>query len=160
MKKAPIKRHPALVAFSKDHHFGLLLVWKIRQGIAGGTDVALIKDYTRYFYNADLQYHFEEEEQYLFALLPNDEATIKALNDHKEIRELIEGLNNKDAGIEALQHFAEVLENHIRFEERMLFNDYQNKLTEEQLDALLKVELKERNDVDLDWDNHFWVRKK
>ena len=32
-KKTPIKRHDALKHFSRDHHFGLLLVWKIREGV-------------------------------------------------------------------------------------------------------------------------------
>jgi hypothetical protein len=29
----PIKRTSSLISYSKEHHFGLLLVWKIRQGI-------------------------------------------------------------------------------------------------------------------------------
>lgn len=31
--KKPIKRNAAIVEFSKDHHFALLLVWKIREGL-------------------------------------------------------------------------------------------------------------------------------
>ena len=51
----PIKRHPAIVSFSKDHHFGLLLVWKIRQGLSRQVDPERISNYTGYFFKEDLE---------------------------------------------------------------------------------------------------------
>ena len=33
MTTKPLKRHAGLVELSRDHHHGLLLSWKIRQGL-------------------------------------------------------------------------------------------------------------------------------
>ena len=62
----PIKRHPSLVAFSRDHHFGLLLVWKIKYGLDNGIAPERISNYVLYFFEQDLEAHFKEEEQKLF----------------------------------------------------------------------------------------------
>ena len=48
--QAPIKRHQAIVSFSKDHHFGLLLVWKIRQGLKKSIDPVRISNYVLFFF--------------------------------------------------------------------------------------------------------------
>ena len=58
--QAPIKRHQALVAFSKDHHFGLLLIWKIKQGLANAIRVERITNYILYFFEEYLLQHFKE----------------------------------------------------------------------------------------------------
>ena len=63
---APIKRHQALVSYSKEHHFGLLLVWKIRQGLMNAVSPERIGKYVLFFFNEDLKTHFKEEEQLLF----------------------------------------------------------------------------------------------
>lgn len=156
----PIKRHPALVAFSKDHHFGLLLVWKIRQGFSGNVNPDLIRNYVVYFYNEDLQHHFKEEEDLLFSLLPTGSSTKKAIEDHTEIRQMISELSKDSFLPDDLKKFADKLEEHIRFEERVLFNQYQSELSSDQLDELGKAELNERRDIDLDWKDHFWIKSK
>ena len=66
----PLKRHQAIVSFSKDHHFGLLLVWKIRQGLVKDIDAERISNYVLFFFKEDLVKHFREEEQFLFCKLP------------------------------------------------------------------------------------------
>ena len=50
---SPIKRHQALVSFSKDHHFGLLLVWKIKQGLNNAVFLELISNYILYCFAQD-----------------------------------------------------------------------------------------------------------
>lgn len=69
----PIKRHQAIVSFSKDHHFGLLLVWKIRQGLKNAVNAERISSYLLYFFKEDLEKHFKEEEEFLFSKLPVDD---------------------------------------------------------------------------------------
>ena len=61
--KKPIKRDPAIVTFSKDHHFALLLVWKIRQGLKNEIETSRIINYATHFFDNDLIFHFEEEER-------------------------------------------------------------------------------------------------
>src|SRR5689334_13185882 len=54
----PIKRSNAFVQFSKDHHFGLLLVWKIRQDLTKEINATEISKYVYDFFMDDLQQHF------------------------------------------------------------------------------------------------------
>lgn len=157
----PIKRDPALVAFSKDHHFGLLLVWKIRQGVRTGIAPVRISRYVTYFFDQDLFYHFADEEEYLFSeLSPRGEARQRAENEHQLIRTLVAVIRRSPDDVALLNQFADLLEGHIRFEERVLFNQLQAVLSEEKLLKLLH-EIPERPHLpDSDWEDDFWTHKK
>ena len=67
----PIKRNEALVQLSRDHHYGLLLCWKIREGIKRRIEPQRIKNYVDWFWLHHLEQHFEIEEKYLFPILGN-----------------------------------------------------------------------------------------
>lgn len=122
----PIKRHPAIVSFSKDHHFGLLLVWKIRQGLNKSIDPVRISNYVSFYFKEDLDKHFKEEEQMLFYKLPVDDVLrIQAEADHQNIYKLVQTIEHKKADTGLLNQLAGALEKHIRFEERKLFNHLQ-----------------------------------
>src|SRR5688572_15416795 len=123
MKDAtPIKRHQALVAFSKDHHFGLLLVWKIKQGLATAVATERISNYILYFFEEYLLQHFHEEEQMLFPKLSKDNALRqRAEKEHDLMYDLIEQLRAQKQNDTVVAQFAETLKSHIRFEERELF---------------------------------------
>ena len=157
---APIKRHQALVSFSKEHHFGLLLVWKIRQGLANAVSAERISRYVLFFFNEDLKIHFREEEELLFSKLPaSDTLRIQAEEEHKEIYRLIAVITQTANDEKLLRQFADTLDKHIRFEERTLFNHLQTHVTPEELEEISK---RFSNSVDLDskWDDVFWLRKK
>lgn len=157
---APIKRHQALVSFSKEHHFGLLLVWKIRQGLANAVSAERISRYVLFFFNEDLKIHFKEEEELLFSKLPaTDTLRIQAEDEHKEIYRLITVITQTANDEKLLRQFADTLDKHIRFEERTLFNHLQTHVTPEELEEISK---RFSNSVDLDskWEDVFWVRKK
>ena len=157
---APIKRHQALVSFSKEHHFGLLLIWKIRQGLANAVSAERISRYVLFFFNEDLKIHFREEEELLFSKLPaSDTLRIQAEEEHKEIYRLIAVITQTANDEKLLRQFADTLDKHIRFEERTLFNHLQTHVTPEELEEISK---RFSNSVDLDskWDDVFWLRKK
>ena len=157
---APIKRHQALVSFSKEHHFGLLLVWKIRQGLANAVSAERISRYVLFFFNEDLKIHFREEEELLFSKLPaSDTLRIQAEEEHKEIYRLIAVITQTANDEKLLRQFADTLDKHIRFEERTLFNHLQTHVTPEELEEISK---RFSNSVDLDgkWEDVFWIRKK
>src|SRR5690606_16770119 len=125
----PLKRHPALVPLSKDHHFGLLLCWKIRTGISKNVAPERIARYVKYFFNDHLENHFLEEEKHLFSLLDEkDEKRKKAESQHRKLRKLVEKLSAGDNLQVVLGRFEEDLDAHIRFEERDLFPYLQNQL--------------------------------
>lgn len=159
-KSKPIKRNTALVKFSQEHHFGLLLCWKIREGIKHNLNAKRIADYVLFFFDNDLQYHFAEEENKLFSKL-NDDDVLKqrALKEHNEVYGMIKKFGSENVTHELLNEFAELLDNHIRFEERTLFNHIQEKLSSEELTELLKKKQSKNEDVDKRWTDCFWEKK-
>lgn len=143
MKPEPIKRHESLIHFSHDHHHGLALCRKIRQAIKNNIAPERIKTYTDWFWKSYLCNHFFEEEKYLFPILPfSNENVIKALSDHKIIQKLFEQKADKENFIE----LSETLEKHIRFEERILFNQIQEFANENQLREITAIHSTEFRD--------------
>ncbi len=157
----PIKRNPALVEFSKDHHFGLLLVWKIRQGQRADIPSVRISNYITHFYEEDLVHHFADEEKHLFIHLPESDPWRKrAEKEHAEVRSLVSSIKQNPENVRWHPMFANLLEAHIRFEERELFNQLQSCMSEEQLLKLLQEVPARPHLNDDDWKDHFWERKK
>ncbi|HEX4849872.1 MAG TPA: hemerythrin domain-containing protein, partial [Puia sp.] len=90
------------------------------------------------FYDRELKYHFKQEEEYVFTLVPPDDPLrVQAENDHKKIHSLVESIKQNGGDIQYLKEFADLLEAHIRFEERILFNHLQEKMKPEELEELL-----------------------
>ncbi|HEX6845465.1 MAG TPA: hypothetical protein VF144_00740, partial [Chitinophagaceae bacterium] len=86
----PLKRSKELAPLSREHHDGLLFVWKIRQGLANGTPVETLGDYTKWFWTNHIKPHFKDEEKVLVKFLPVDNALVKQMfKEHAEIRDLI-----------------------------------------------------------------------
>lgn len=132
-----MKRDRNLVALSRDHHHGLLLGWKIRQGLKNNVSPILIAEYILYFYQAALLPHFGEEEQQILTLLDDDnEMKLKTIDDHRKISRLINSLNSGRADSVSFLEIASTLDEHIRFEERQLFPYLQEKLSSEKLDEM------------------------
>lgn len=157
----PLKRHQALVSLSRDHHFGLLLVWKIKQGLANAIVADRISDYVLYFFDTDLQHHFKEEEQMLFPMLANDNALRKqAENEHAVMYEMIDRLRHDKTNERLLLQFSEMLKKHIRFEERELFSYMQETFSEWELETFARHEEIPGRDTDTGWPDVFWVADK
>ncbi|WP_067146927.1 hemerythrin domain-containing protein [Pseudotamlana agarivorans] len=134
MDKKPLKRHQALQPLSRDHHHGLLLCWKIRTGFGKGVEPNRIKSYADWFFENHLIPHFKLEEQHIFSLLEDDNALKKkALEDHKA---LISLFSKTDEVAKTLSEIEKQLDDHIRFEERVLFPEIQKIATEEQFETI------------------------
>lgn len=155
MNTAPIKRHESLQPFSREHHHGLLLCWKIKEGLKLEIEPERIKRYVDWFWNHHLQQHFAAEENFIFPILPpDDELILRALAEHKELKNLFE----KDEDLlQTLSQIEKLLTAHIRFEERILFNKIQQTATPEQM-KLVEAHHKEAGEDD--WEDAFWLRKK
>ena len=159
--QTPIKRHQAVVSFSKDHHFGLLLVWKIRQGLGKSVNAERISKYVVYFFKEDLEKHFKDEEQLLFCRLPVDDALRKrAEEEHQSIYNLVNAIDENKNDTKLLNQLANELEKHIRFEERELFNHLQKKLMPADLELIEKRVSNDGKTVDEKWEDVFWEIKK
>ena len=149
----PIKRHPSLQPLSRDHHFGLLLCFKIREGFRRKVEPERIKRYTDWFWKQYLVPHFEMEEKYVFPILGADDPKVRqAIDEHRRLRQLLESTDEISV---TLSRIEEELEQHIRFEERILFNAIQEVATPGQLaDCEEHHKMPEVTEV---WKDEFWL---
>ena len=148
----PIARHDALRPLSREHHFGLLLCWKIRMGFQKGISPQRIKKYCDWFYSRYLVPHYEIEEKFLFPILGDDNDMVnKALSDHRKVGELIKEHENLE---EVLRLLERTLNNHIRFEERVLFNEIERVATADQLELMEKMHPEELREEK--YEDEFW----
>lgn len=153
----PIKRNAAIVEFSKDHHFALLLVWKIRTGLKKLVDPLRISRYVIHFYDTDLIHHFNDEEEILFTkLLVNNKQRVQAEREHRNINELIDELRLNLSDITLLMKFADYLEKHIRFEERELFHNLQQTISNAVLNEIALTVKTRYHEPDSIWPDIFW----
>lgn len=133
-KPMPIKRNEYLKPISREHHHGLLLCWKIRKGLTKQIEPERIKEYTDWFWEAHIKPHFEIEEKYIFPILGSKHELVKkALAQHRRLKRLFESTTDIVKNLSLLE---EELESHIRFEERILFNEIQLVATTEQLQVI------------------------
>jgi hypothetical protein len=75
MEQKPIQRNKHIKQLSKDHHYSLLFSWKIKQGIRRGVKIERMNKYVQYFRENNMQLHFREEEDILFAPLQDEKDT-------------------------------------------------------------------------------------
>jgi hypothetical protein len=54
----PIKRSEQLAPLSREHHDGLMYVWKIREGLKNGAAVGKLKQYTIWFWQQHIKTAF------------------------------------------------------------------------------------------------------
>jgi hemerythrin-like domain-containing protein len=149
----PIKRHRAMQALSRDHHHGLLLCWKIRTGFSKGIEVERIKHYADWFFKYHALPHFEQEEKYLFPILGiGNEGVKRALSEHAGLTRLFRDTEQVEKSLGCIQ---DLLEKHIRFEERVLFNEIQKIATEEELEIISKIHKDEKFDDNTN--DPFWI---
>ncbi|MEM5564518.1 hemerythrin domain-containing protein [Psychroserpens sp. AS72] len=153
MSLKPQKRHKALQPLSREHHHGLLLSWKIRTGFKKNIEPKRMRIYANWFFEHHLIPHFEIEEAHIFSILDQENELIKkALTDHRRIKRLFSE-ENEDS--KTLSRIEEELEQHIRFEERILFPEIQKVATEAQMLDIEKIHQPESFKDNLD--DEFWL---
>ena len=147
-----MKRHEALVQLSRDHHFGLLLCWKLKEGLRREISVERMSKYIGLFYLQNLKPHFAEEEETIFKVLGEENPLIKeAISQHRTFHKMIEdGFETP----EQIETFRALLELHIRTEERQIFPEIEKQATDEQLEEILKLDHPELKEPD--YDDIFW----
>lgn len=125
-------RHPSLIALSHDHHQGLALALRCRKqalgqirpmGTAGLRERAKEIDD---FYRTNLCAHFRAEAEILFPLMraavPDCVALLdELLGQHEQLREAVLAVAAGRGLAKAIFDLGDLLERHIRKEERELF---------------------------------------
>ena len=152
MERKPQKRHKALQPLSRQHHHGLLLSWKIRSGFSKNISPERMRVYANWFFETHLIPHFNLEETHIFNILEKDnKLTKQAMVDHRRLKRLF---SETEDDAKTLSKIEEELEQHIRFEERILFPEIQKVATQAQLEYIEKIHQPE---VFVDkLDDEFW----
>jgi hemerythrin-like domain-containing protein len=135
-----MKRHEKLQPLSRQHHNGLLAALLLKKGIAKAAKADVMAAFIIDFWNKDLKQHFEREEQILIPALKNTSfdknLNNQLLQEHALIRSYIDSLKNNTDDISTIDAFTQLLEKHIRFEERIYFREAEKVLSEEQLQKI------------------------
>ncbi len=151
----PLKRHASLQPLSREHHHGLLLSWKIRTGLSKGVAPERIKAYSDWFFVNHLLPHFEVEERHVFPVLGGKEhpMVMRALREHRRLKRLFAAADDLTKHLSLIE---EELTAHIRFEERVLFNEVQAIASPEQLAEI--EHLHNGQPFAAEWEDQFWVQ--
>lgn len=119
-----------------------------------------IQKYVAHFWLQHMQAHFREEEEILFAPL-GDSLVQKAIDEHRQISKQIEALlaaSGAEIAVHALA-LADLVDEHVRYEERTLFPHLEQALSTEQLVAIGE-QLKAEPVLADDFADAFWVKQK
>lgn len=125
----PMKRHPALLGLSREHHTSLSLARRAQRAaesgdaerIAGMAGVILSR------FPSMLEPHFLSEERIILPPLERagqGDLVRRTMAEHTQLRGLCGQLHAPDAAL--LMSFADALIDHVRFEERTLFEALQS----------------------------------
>lgn len=131
-----MKRVPGLRDLSEDHHLGLVLARTARKAAAGKGGLSVVEVWAEVAatFTAELEPHFRIEESFLAPALERvGESALaqRLLDEHAALREFL--IPERDRTATELARFGELLDKHIRFEERELFEVAQDKLSDDEL---------------------------
>ncbi len=137
-----MQRDKNLYPLSHQHHNGLMAVLLLKKGLAKHADVVVMGTFILSVWENELRTHFLQEEVQLHP----DVLQIPALTqlyhqmktEHHQIRKIIDDLRNGLLSVETIRLFHQLLEQHIRFEERILFPFIETHIAAEQMAALGK----------------------
>jgi iron-sulfur cluster repair protein YtfE (RIC family) len=125
-------RHPSLLSLSHDHHHGLALALRCRKQSlgqskpTGAAGLRLRAEEFREFFDKQLIPHFRAEEEVLFPLMraavPQSAVLLDdLLRDHETFRQEVQKLTTGAGLSKLIFDLGDLLERHIRREERELF---------------------------------------
>jgi len=141
-----VKRHPALVALSEDHHHELVQA----RGLLGaasaptGERLRVAGAYSDAFFTDTVE-HFRREEETVFPLYArqpaaNAELLERVLREHMELHGLARALRAElaagEVSGETLEALGSLLRAHVRLEERELFEHVQRVVPAAELDVM------------------------
>jgi len=130
-----LKRDPALVPLSRDHHFALRqALWMRRAARASdvGAAARVARDYIA-FHGDELVPHMADEESIVFPAFEGTDpaGTERLRGEHREIDALTSRLRSLDEAADPRPLMAEIaalLDDHVRYEERVYFMAVQERL--------------------------------
>lgn len=135
-----MQRAVSLQPLSRQHKSALMTCLLIRKGVSKQASLTVMTDFLLQCWKQELKPHFEQEEKSLIPLLnsyPEGKsfATI-ILRDHELWRTAMTHLEQANITYRLLGDLADQLEQHVRYEERIVFPSLESTLTPAQLSQL------------------------
>ena len=135
-----MKRAVQLRRLSSDHHRALVMAKKARRIAQDDTaQAATLWQELEHYYVSELDEHFRIEESHLgkqLAAVGRHDLLHWLQQEHAKLRTFFQADNSRS--VAQLHALGELLAQHVRFEERELFNVAQELLGDEHLQALLQ----------------------
>jgi hemerythrin-like domain-containing protein len=155
-----MKRNENLKTLSWEHHDGLVVSFRLQQGLKKNAKTDEMCKYILHIWNGMLENHFRQEEQVITLKLMQSEKGIEflnqMLNEHETIRKLINKIDSHKSDFQVIEEFALLLNQHIRFEERQLFPLFEQEAGSEKLQEVGRF-LKEHHNPSCEvWPSQFW----
>lgn len=130
-------RHSSLILLSHDHHHGLALALRCRKQALGRIKPMGLQGLeeraseVKEFFTKSLERHFQAEEEILFPIIRSCASeghpmVENLIEEHKQIRNEVARLEEKEKLSKNLFDLGDLLERHIRREERELFPLFEN----------------------------------
>jgi len=136
-----VKRSDALKALSRQHHQGLFVAMRLKRATPDTARQA--REAFLVFWASEGRGHFRAEEEVLLPTFaahapPDHEAVVRVLVEHVDLRRRSSELaRDAEPMPEELRELGELLEAHIRHEERVLFPLIEEALPEDELEDLV-----------------------
>jgi hemerythrin-like domain-containing protein len=154
----PIRRSVELQPLSREHHDGLLFIWKLRQGLNYKIPTVVLRDYVSWYWKHHIKPHFFQEEKILLPYIePAHPLAERLKTDHENIRDAILQIDREHDSYD-LFWLCNLLESHIRFEEREFFAYLEQQLSAEQLSEIFTQLEQHPVSCKEEWKNQFWIR--
>ena len=141
---SPLKRREELRSLSEDHHNALVIALRCRRLAAGQHDADPVELWAGVleFFRLAILPHFDLEETLLLPAIDaigepeTSKMTERIRDEHRRLRAMIADPVPDDAGWTAI---GTLLDEHIRFEERVVFEATQDRLPLEVLEEIARV---------------------
>ena len=134
-----MKRDANLVPLSRQHFRALVLCMRIHRKRA---ERGVLQQEMRELYAEDVRFHFHAEEKFLFPAarrLAGAAPLVRELRaEHTRLRRAFAAARRRTLKAGELTRFADLLEGHIRKEERRLFEECQKQMSEKELGEIGK----------------------
>ncbi|HEM48988.1 MAG TPA: hemerythrin domain-containing protein [Caldithrix sp.] len=156
-----MKRKKELITLSWEHHDGLVFAFRLQQGVKKSAPLKDMREYILHTWDTALDHHFWQEEQSLNPVLQASGAGRELLNhmldDHEYFRREIEHFRvTKNPDRDRIKTISEKLNQHIRFEEQILFPFLEEEIALATLQKIGVFLNEHHTKPDRCWTSMFW----
>ena len=132
-----MQRDANLIPLSRQHFRALVLCMRIHRKRALPS---VLRREMLELHAGDVRFHFQAEERFLFPAARRIAAPLvrELLGEHTKLRRAFSAARRRTPRSEELTRFADLLEAHIRKEERRLFEECQKQMSREELSEIGK----------------------